>query len=204
MPNALSAARIACAPVLFGLALTGHAQAFTWILIPALLTDAVDGWMARGLHLESRLGAKLDSIGDSLLWLAALSGVVLLQGDVVRDNAVLIGAVVAFWVLESTLALVRYRRLSSFHTYASKVAGVLLSIWVGTLFVVGQQAWLLHLAAAVSIAASAEEIALIRLCPRWRTDVKGVWWVWRTRRRAGSRASPTFRDGSPFRLSDSP
>ncbi len=179
LPNALSVARITCAPVLVAFAVLGHDRAFTWLLIPALLTDAVDGWIARGLRLESRIGARLDSVGDSLLWSATLAGVVLLRGDVVVDNAWLIGTVVAFWVLESAVAWWRYRRLSSFHTYASKAAGVLLSVYVGVLFVFGHLAWLLGLAAGASIAANLEELLLLRWCHEWRTDVRGAWWVWR-------------------------
>ncbi len=182
VPNALSLARIACAPVLLALAVLGQDRAFTWLLIPALLTDAVDGCIARRFHLESRLGARLDSLGDSLLWYATLAGVVLLRGDVLAAHAWPVGAIVACWLLESAMALWRYGRLSSFHTYASKVAGVVLSVYVGTLFVFGHQSWLLGLAAFTSIAANAEELLLLRWCPVWRTDVKGAWWVWRERR----------------------
>jgi CDP-diacylglycerol--glycerol-3-phosphate 3-phosphatidyltransferase len=181
VPNALSVLRILCAPALLVLALLGAERAFTWVLVPALLTDAVDGWIARGLHLESRLGARLDSIGDSLLWYSALAGVVLLHPEVVKANVVPIAAVVACWIAESALAWLRYRRLSSFHTYASKVAGVLLSLYVGTLFVLGHQAWLLYVAAGASVLASLEEMLLLRWCPQWRTDVRGAWWVWRER-----------------------
>jgi CDP-diacylglycerol--glycerol-3-phosphate 3-phosphatidyltransferase len=182
VPNTLSVLRIACAPALLVLALLGAERAFTWILVPALLTDAVDGWIARGLHLESRLGARLDSIGDSLLWYSALAGIVLLHPEVVTANVVPIAAVVACWIAESALAWLRYRRLSSFHTYASKVAGVLLSLYVGTLFVLGHQAWLLYVAAGASVLASLEEMLLLRWCPQWRSDVRGAWWVWRERR----------------------
>lgn len=186
VPNALSVLRIACAPALLVLAWLGAERAFTWVLVPALLTDAVDGWIARGLHLESRLGARLDSIGDSLLWYSALAGVVLLKPDVIAAYAVPIGLAVALWVVESVLAWRRYGRLSSFHTYLSKTAGVLSSIYVGVLFLWGDVSWLLWLALAVTLLASLEEIVLLRLCPQWRTDVRGAWWVWRERT-AGTR-----------------
>ncbi|HET7203680.1 MAG TPA: CDP-alcohol phosphatidyltransferase family protein [Steroidobacteraceae bacterium] len=183
VPNALSVARIFAAPVLVLLVIGGHERAYAWLLVVALFTDAVDGWMARGLHLESRVGARLDSIGDSAIWYAALAGIVGFHGGMLAAHRFFVGAIVAMWVLESALALWRYRRLSSFHTYASKVAGVLLSIYVGVLFVFGHQPWLLYLAGASSIVANAEEILLLRMLPQWRVDVRGAWWVWRERRR---------------------
>lgn len=181
LPNALSAIRILCAPVLLLLAITGYQVAFTWVLVVALLTDVADGWIARGFGLQSRLGARLDTVGDSLIWYAALAGLVAFQRDVLAMHAGLIGAVVCFWILESLLAWLRYRRLSSFHTYLSKAAGVLLSVWIGVLFVLGHQPWLLGVAAALSILANLEEMLLIGLLPQWRSDVKGAWWVLRDR-----------------------
>jgi cardiolipin synthase (CMP-forming) len=187
VPNALSVVRIACAPVLLLLVLAGQERAFAWVLVPALLTDAFDGWIARGFHLESRAGARLDSIGDSLIWYAALAGIVGFHGDVLASHRVFVGTIVAMWLLESALAWRRYRRLSSFHTYASKAAGVLLSVYTGVLFIWGHQPWLLYLAGTCSILANVEEIVLLKLLPQWRTDVGGAWWVWRDLRQRASR-----------------
>ena len=43
VPNALSLARIACAPILVVLAVVDEQPVYTWLLVPALLTDALDG-----------------------------------------------------------------------------------------------------------------------------------------------------------------
>lgn len=177
VPNALSLARIVCAPVLVLLAATGQQTIYTWVLVPALLTDAADGWIARGFGLQSRLGARLDSLGDSLVWCAGLAGLIAFQRDVLAAHRWLIGAVVAGWMLENVLAWLRYRRLSSFHTVLSKIAGVLLSVYIGVLFLFGHWDWLLWLAATASLLASAEELCLLALLPQWRADVKGVWWL---------------------------
>lgn len=187
VPNALSAARIACAPALLGLAIVGEQLAYTWVLVPALLTDAADGWIARAFKLQSPLGARLDSLGDSLLWCAALAGLLAFQWDVLVAHRWLVGIAAAAWLLENVLALARYGRLSSFHTSASKVAGVLLGFCIAVMFVLGPQEWLLYLAASTSIVASIEEIWLLALLPQWRADVPGVWWLRRERMGSASR-----------------
>jgi len=183
VPNLLSGARALSVPVLFALAMLEREGAFTWVLIPALLSDIVDGLVARVFSLQSRLGAILDSVADSLLMLVSVYGIWVFHPEVIRDHAWLCGAAVGMWLLEDAVALLRYRRLSSFHTYASKVVANLLGLFIGWLFLFGFEPWLLYVAAGTSIAASLEELALLSLLPRWRANVRGVWWVLRERRR---------------------
>lgn len=183
LPNSLSSARLLAVPVLAALAFAEREAAFTWLLVPALLTDIADGLIARVFHLESRLGAMLDTIADTGLLFVALYGVWVFHPEVLREHAWLCGTAVTLWVIEDIAALVRYRRLSSFHTYSSKVVANLLGLFVGWLFLFGFEPWMLYLAAGGSIVASLEELSLIVLLPRWRADVRGLWWVWRERRR---------------------
>ena len=183
LPNVLSGARALSVPVLFALALLEREAAFTWVLIPALLSDIVDGLVARLFSLQSRLGAILDSVADTLLMLASVYGTWVFHPEVIRDHALLCGAAVGLWLLEDLVALLRYRRLSSFHTYASKVVANLLGLFIGWLFLFGFEPWLLYVAAGTSILASLEELALLWLLPRWRANVRGAWWVLRERRR---------------------
>jgi CDP-diacylglycerol--glycerol-3-phosphate 3-phosphatidyltransferase len=192
VPNALSVARMAAVPVLAVLATLGLETAFTWVLIPALLTDIADGLIARLYHLETRVGAMLDSVADTLLLLVSVYGIWALHPEVIRAHPLLCGAAVGLWVLEDLLAFARYGRLSSFHTYASKVVSNVMGFFVGWLFVFGFEPWLLYVAAGGSILASLEELVLLALLPKWRADVRGVWWVLRERRggQPGARSTP--------------
>jgi phosphatidylglycerophosphate synthase len=183
LPNIVSAARIAATPALVYCALRGDETAFTWILVPALLSDIVDGLLARALQLQSKLGALLDSIGDVLLLFTSIFGIWTFEREVILDHQPWCVALIAAWLVEILAALLRYGRLSSFHTYVSKVAGYLLGIFVGVLFVFGFHPWLMYAAVATSVLGNLEELVLLRLLPAWRADVRGVYWVLRERRR---------------------
>jgi CDP-diacylglycerol--glycerol-3-phosphate 3-phosphatidyltransferase len=185
LPNVLSSARIGATPVLGYFAASGAEQRFTWLLVPALLTDIADGYLARRYGLSSELGALLDSVADALLFFVAIYGVWALHPELLRAHAVAGLMVAGAWVVVIAAALVRYGRLSSFHTYASKAAGYLLGILVAVLFVWGLPAPLLYLAVAASVGASLEELALIALLPEWRSNVRGLYWVVRERRGPG-------------------
>jgi CDP-diacylglycerol--glycerol-3-phosphate 3-phosphatidyltransferase len=191
VPNALSVARILASPVLVALAFAGHETAFAWVLLPALLSDILDGLLARTLHLQSKLGALLDSSADTLLLLASSYGVWRFHPEVVQGHWQIVALAIGLWLLEDVVALLRYRRLSSFHTYASKVAANLLGLFVGVLFVLGFEPWLLYLAATASVLANAEDLALLALLPKWRADVHGVYWVLHERRGTATGARPT-------------
>ncbi|HXO00286.1 MAG TPA: CDP-alcohol phosphatidyltransferase family protein [Candidatus Acidoferrales bacterium] len=67
VPNQLTFLRLAFLPVFI---ITIHYERYGWamaILIIAGLTDALDGWLARGLNQKTPLGAYLDPIADKLL-----------------------------------------------------------------------------------------------------------------------------------------
>lgn len=182
IPNALSVARIVAAPLLVFLAVTGHETAFTWVLVPALLSDIADGLIARVFQLQSKLGALLDSVADTLLLFASIVGIWSFHREVIDQHAFAGILLVGAWLLENIVALVRYGRLSSFHTYVSKVAGYLLGIFVGVLFVFGFHSWLLYAAVGVSVLGNLEELALLKMLPEWRPDVRGIIWILRERR----------------------
>jgi CDP-diacylglycerol--glycerol-3-phosphate 3-phosphatidyltransferase len=182
LPNALSAARIAAAPVLVGLALAGEEDAYTWLLLPALATDIADGLIARLLHLQTELGARLDSTADLLVTVATLTGAWVFHPELFRDHWPGLALLLGTGLVEYGLALLRYGRLSSFHTWSSKAAGVMLVLFVFLLFLDGLIPWLFHLAVGLAVLASLEEYVLLALLPEWRSNVHGVWQVLRERR----------------------
>ncbi|HKU65587.1 MAG TPA: CDP-alcohol phosphatidyltransferase family protein, partial [Rhizomicrobium sp.] len=76
IPNALSAYRLGMVPVLAGLALTGREKFFVLLIVISLVSDILDGLIARAFRLQTAFGAKLDSIADDATYIAAFIGVV--------------------------------------------------------------------------------------------------------------------------------
>jgi CDP-diacylglycerol--glycerol-3-phosphate 3-phosphatidyltransferase len=181
LPNVISGARLVAAPILVVLAVNGSETAFSWLLIGALISDVADGLVARALALQSRLGAMLDSAADVTTLISAAYGINVFHPVVLREHAIGVALVLGGWLLVCVLALFRYRRLSSFHTYASKAAGYALGFFLAVLFLVGFSAPSFYVAVALSAFASIEELALLWHLPAWRSDVRGLWWILRER-----------------------
>ena len=72
VPNLLTGARLVAVPVFVGLFLRGERRAALAVFVGAMITDALDGILARALKQFTRIGALLDPVADKLLGLAAL------------------------------------------------------------------------------------------------------------------------------------
>lgn len=71
VPNLITLARIGLVPVLILAIHEGEAELALVVFLVAGVSDAVDGFIAKRFHLQSRLGAILDPAADKLLLVTA-------------------------------------------------------------------------------------------------------------------------------------
>jgi CDP-diacylglycerol--glycerol-3-phosphate 3-phosphatidyltransferase len=185
LPNLLTTLRIAVIPALVWMAVSERHDPFAALLIASLVGDIADGIIARALHATSELGAMLDSIADTLLFFTAAYGAWVFYPEALREHPVAFVSVPGLWLAENMAAVLRYGRLSSFHTYLSRIAAYALGLFIGLLFLTGFSPALLHAAVACLALATLEEFALLAVLPEWTADVRGLWWVMRARRARG-------------------
>jgi CDP-diacylglycerol--glycerol-3-phosphate 3-phosphatidyltransferase len=181
LPLALTIFRICSAPVLLWLAAMGRERVFLWLAIAALLSDVLDGALARRLGASSETGRLLDSWADLLIALVSFAGATLLWPDTMREEAVYFALVLAALVIPNAWGLLRFRRLLGYHTVSAKSSGVLLAVGAVALFT-GLTPVLFRLAAFVELAVAAEYIAISLIVPEWTGEMKSVWHAWRERR----------------------
>ncbi|MHB1320475.1 MAG: CDP-alcohol phosphatidyltransferase family protein [Acidithiobacillus ferrivorans] len=67
LPNLLTLLRLFLVPVIFYALAKELFVVALLIFLAAAITDALDGWIARHYHLQTRLGAILDPLADKLL-----------------------------------------------------------------------------------------------------------------------------------------
>lgn len=181
LPNAISTARLFSTPILLVLILERQRGAFTWLLLAALLSDIVDGLLARGFDLGTELGARLDSIADVLVTLIGVAGVLVFEPAFVRAHGLVLLGVVALYLLELGAALARYGRISSFHTFLSRVAAYAQGIFIISLLLFGYHALVFYTMIALSAIGTTEELLLLYVLPEWEANVGGLYRVLRSR-----------------------
>jgi cardiolipin synthase len=191
IPNVLSALRIALLPSVLMVAI-GHSRPwFVGLLAGALLTDALDGFLARKFHAESELGRKLDSVADYLTMITGISGIAILWPEIMQRELPWVAAgMVAFFAVV-IYGLVRLGRAPCYHTWAAKFLAVacgfslipLLAEWSALPF---------HIVMALQMIGGVEELAIAMLVPWHEGEMPTVWHAWKLRkaRRKGPESRP--------------
>lgn len=175
LADALSWFRFAMTPVLLALAWSQRRDAYFWMLLVALGTDAIDGPIVRRYAQATAAGARLDSRADLAIIMTVPVGVWLLFPDALRRHQVLVAAVIAAHVLTYAAALLKWRRLPSYHTWGTKVTAVLLGSTVLLLFRLDRIEWLLYPAAVVAFVSCIDEVLITLTLRRWESDVASCW-----------------------------
>jgi CDP-diacylglycerol--glycerol-3-phosphate 3-phosphatidyltransferase len=159
-------------------------EIFKWLLGISFFTDLIDGFLARKFRVTSTLGSKLDSIGDDLTVLTGVIGLWVFKKEFIHQEIVLVSIMLVLLVTQNILAFWRYKKLSSFHTYFAKVAAILQGTFLILMFFLNEPPYLLfYLASAITILDLVEEIILVLILPKWEINVKGLYWVLKSRGR---------------------
>ena len=181
--NGITLYRLVVFPLLILLIISKRFDLYKWLLLVSFLTDAIDGFLARRYKVVSVLGAKLDSIADDLTILSVIIAAIVYKPDFIRKEISLIIILLGLFVFQTIYALVRYGKLSSFHTYAAKSAAILQGSFLLLLFFLREPVyWLFYIAAVATIADLLEEIILVWILPKWTANVKGIFWIMRGKR----------------------
>ena len=175
--------RIAAAPVLLVLIVLDNRSLFTWLLLFSYLTDAIDGYLARKLKITSPRGSQLDSFGDQVTLIIGLLGLFYFETKFIKINWVLI--VIAFvpYIIQMVLAYLRYGKATAFHTYMAKLSAILQSVFILWSLFFSPEYVLFYTMIVIGIIETAEEITLIFMYKNWASDVKGIYWALRDKRR---------------------
>jgi CDP-diacylglycerol--glycerol-3-phosphate 3-phosphatidyltransferase len=184
--NGITLYRLLAAPFLVILILNNYFDLFKWLLAVSFLTDAIDGYLARRYKVVSTFGSRLDSIADDFTTLVAVGGIFFFDPEFIKEQMVVLIILLVLFLVQVTLAFIRYGRMTSFHTYGAKIATLFQGIFLLLFFFFPEPLyWLFYTAAIVTALELIEEIILILLLPSWQSDVKGLYWVFKKKENPG-------------------
>ena len=194
VPLALTALRALLAPVVVALTLAWpNRAAFGACLVAAFLSDLFDGIIARRLGIATPGLRRLDSIADSLFYVAAAFAAWQLYPQAVLEYRIGLGALIVLEAIRYAFDYFKFRREASYHMWSSKLWGIALFAGFFSLLALGVSGWPIAMAIYVGIVADLEGLAISMVLRESRTDVPSLVHAQRNPGGASDAADPARR-----------
>ena len=175
VPLALTALRAALAPVVVGLALAWPVPwAFGACLAAAFVSDVFDGIVARRLGVATPGLRRLDSLADSVFYVAALFAAWHLHPDALRAQGPALALLGALELTRYAVDLRKFGKEASYHMWSSKLWGLALFAGFLALLVGGDDGVAVTAAIVLGIVADLEGLAISCTLKTWKSDVPSI------------------------------
>ncbi|MCK0109468.1 CDP-alcohol phosphatidyltransferase family protein [Flavobacteriaceae bacterium S0825] len=175
--------RVIAAPFLVLLLWLDERQLFAWFLLISYSTDAIDGYLARKLKITSPRGSQLDSFGDQITLVVGLIGLLVFENEFIKKNILLISIAFVPYIIQMIIAYFKYGKATAFHTYFAKLSAIIQSAFILYSLFFAPNYTLFYIMIVFGLIETFEEITLIFMYDNWASDVKGIYWALRDKRR---------------------
>ena len=177
-PVLLGMFRMAMAPVLLLLAWSGLKTIFIIVLVIAFLSDTVDGLLARHFHQESAAGAKMDTCADVSIYLSYIISACWLWPEIIRHEMMYIVVLAGVILLPALAGALKFRCITSYHTWLVKIASVCIAVSSLLMFIFGP-VLPFRISVLICLLAGVEELSITLVLDKPASDVRSLWHVLR-------------------------
>jgi len=139
-----------------------------------VISDLVDGPIARWSGQESQAGARLDTIADACTLLAGIFGLYMLESGSLRPDLPWLWLFLASYAAAALACLAKFGALPAYHLYLSKIANFSAGAFMVWLYLAGYSRRFFLAVVILGVLATLESlIATLRL-RRFRSDIGSV------------------------------
>jgi cardiolipin synthase (CMP-forming) len=183
IPNILTFYRFLAFPFILYMALTGQERLFAILLIINLITDILDGALARLLKQQTEFGARMDSIADTGTYILGFLGIYLFKQTDFAGHWLSFSMFLGLFVLCNVFSQIKFKRMPSLHLYSWKLGGYIQGAFFFTLFGFGFNTPFYYFMVTWGILAFIEHLIIQLLLPEMRSNQKGLYWVLKARQK---------------------
>ncbi len=180
IPNMLSLSRMAMAPLLLLAAYYGSELLFFTLFGLMLLTDALDGYLARKWHECSDIGSKLDSIGDYVTYMSVPLATWWLWPEIIKAEWPYITAAILLFLVPGIIARIKFGQMIAYHTWLTKITAVFFSVGL-LMLLVAESNLLFHISIGFLVLEALENLAITALLKVPGTNLHSLWHVLKNR-----------------------
>lgn len=177
VPNLISLYRLLVFPVIMFMAFAGQEKWFVILLCISLVSDVLDGNIARFFKLQTNFGAALDNLADICTYAMALLGLFLFKWTDIEPHAWILYLFLGVFILSYMIAFYRFGKIPGLHLYSAVSAGYIQSAFFFVLFVFGFYPWMYYLAVGWGVIAYVEKIIVLLRLDDIKIGVKGLYWL---------------------------
>jgi CDP-diacylglycerol--glycerol-3-phosphate 3-phosphatidyltransferase len=139
-----------------------------------VITDWLDGLLARWLRQRTLVGARLDTVADAVFYSAVILSAMITDLDLIRAETAWIVAAVGTYILSWIFSWIKFLRMPSYHTWAAKGSWALVGVGIVSLFA-GWSPWPLRFALLAVALTNLEAIAITLALRKLKVNVPTLW-----------------------------
>ncbi len=177
IPNFLSFYRLISFPFVLYLAIDKQERLFAVFLIINLITDALDGIIARSFKMQTEIGARLDAGADIGMYITAIMGIFIFKAADFAPHLTSLYIYIGVFAASVLVSLIKFGRLPSLHLYSSKVGGYFQGLFFFILFAFGFYSAFYYFVIVWAILAFCEQICVQLSLKIPTSNAKGLYWV---------------------------
>jgi len=177
LPNFLSLYRLLTFPLILWFIYSGKETLFAIFICINLITDILDGLIARTFNLQTKFGAKLDSLADNGTYIAAIIAIFTFKIDEISQDIWMLWVFIFLYVLGVITSLVKFKQFPSLHLYTTKIGGYIQGVFLFVLFAWSYNLYLFYVAMIIGFISHIEETAILLILKKMKSNAKGLYWV---------------------------
>ena len=185
IPLSLILFRLSLAPFILGLAYFLKEESKIMILILmylGLVSDILDGIIARKLHVSSAKFRRFDSQTDLIFWLSIGISTRMLYPDLISHNSV---PIIIIFVMEGMcylISIIKFKRETCTHAFLSKLWGISLLIAFTSLIGFNHAGIPFIIAIVLGLISHVDRILITLILPTWTHDIPSFYHAWLIRK----------------------
>ncbi|WP_235297813.1 CDP-alcohol phosphatidyltransferase family protein [Portibacter marinus] len=185
LPYALIIFRLLCAPAMLIMGYFGGTNYAFWIVLLlylGLISDILDGIVARNAGVATPFLRRLDSQVDMIFWVSAGWTAWALHSDVIRENWIAIVILFATEALCYLVSFLRFGKETCTHAWLSKFWGITLLAGFTELIGFGTGGFFFKMAIIVGYLSHLDRILITLIIPEWTHDIPSTYHAWLLRK----------------------
>ena len=193
IPQLLILFRFLLAPIILGLAyfLGNEAKLIIVVLMYlGLLSDILDGIIARKQNISSATLRRLDSQVDMIFWFSIGLSTWILYPALISNNSWSITAILAMELACYAISLVKFKKETCTHAFLSKLWGLSLLAAFTSLIGFNYAGWAFQLAIVLGLISHIDRILITLMLPKWTHDVPSAFHAYLIRKGISFKRNP--------------